>query len=632
LSLQSRVITLVIGMLMLVAAVGVGLQALTLAQNLRVEQTARNLEMAQNLALAWAGTDAVHLQSLAAARFARGREDGIRVHTQEALALIKLHRVPSSADVPDWFARAWPLDAQPGRSALAVAGSVPAVLEVEVSMAWGHQLLWQTVSRSAALLALFAAAASLLATAVLRGWLLPWKLTIDPLQDLADARLAPLDETGRPDARTLVHRMNDTVRDLRQDLAAQAEQVLRLQRQAQVDTLTGVSLRHHFLAELQRRLAEPQRGHLALLIVRLRDLEALNLRAGHEATDRVLCALSHALLTYVDRVPGTLAGRLNGGDFALCLPVGGVALETAFSLRDALAALPALRNAGAQAVVGGVDELPYATTSLVLAEADAALARAEAGEAGGVAVDRHGDLVADTAGARAWRQQIAEALTQQRGRLETVPILDREGRTLHLACTLHLQWVAGAAHQPPRGWLALARRAQLLSRVDLLSVQLALKAIAADGQARCVRLSGDSWGAGGFVSEVQALLQAAPTQARSLSLVVPEPDSGDECAARSAALAAWAPTGVRLGLQQAAEVPLQLGCLQAGGISFVTLTAAHLRGVAAEHELKAYAQGLMQLVSDCHLLVLLDGTCDPQDLDVMWTLGLGGAAAPLAVV
>jgi hypothetical protein len=89
---------------------------------------------------------------------------------------------------------------------------------------------------------------------------------------------------------------------------------------------------------------------------------------------------------------------------------------------------------------------------------------------------------------------------------------------------------------------------------------------------------------------------------------------------------------VRLGLQQAAEVPLQLGCLQAGGISFVTLTAAHLRGVAAEHELKAYAQGLMQLVSDCHLLVLLDGTCDPQDLDVMWTLGLGGAAAPLAVV
>jgi EAL domain-containing protein (putative c-di-GMP-specific phosphodiesterase class I) len=219
-------------------------------------------------------------------------------------------------------------------------------------------------------------------------------------------------------------------------------------------------------------------------------------------------------------------------------------------------------------------------------------------------------------------------LSQGRGRLETLPVFDREGRILHLACSLQLQLVAGAAHQPQRGWLALARRAQLLPRVDLLTVQLALDAIAADGQPRSVRLSGASWAAAGFVAAIQTLLQVAPTQARALSLVVPEPESLDASAAWSAAIAAWAPTGARLGLAQAAEMPLDLGGLQASGISFVTLAAAHLRGVAAAPELKAYAQGLLQLVGDLGLLVLLDGSCDPQDLDVLWTLGLGGAAAP----
>lgn len=643
LSLQWRVLALVTGMLLLLACAAVGLQAWTLAQGLRAEQAVRNAEAAQTLAAAWSRPrgDATSLRALAESRFALGREDGIRLHAAQGLAPVSLSRVPGESAAPAWFVRAWPLAVPAGRSAVAVAGNPLAaqesargataetVLEVESSLDWTYQLLWQTVSRSAALLALFAAAASLLTAAVLRGWLQPWQLTLDQLQALSVGRLTPMDESGPPEMRKLARSMNATVRDLRQDLAEQTEQVLRLQRQAQTDTLTGVALRHHFLGQLQRRLADPQRGCAAVLIVRVCDLEALNLRAGREATDRLLCAVAQVLLTYVDRVPGTLAGRLNGGDFALCLPVGGVAQETALSLREALGALPVLRSAGAQAVVGGVDDLTHTSCSLALAEADAALARAEAGEAGGAAVDGHGDLVADAAGASAWHLQIAEALTQERGRLETTPVLDREGRTLHGACTLHLQLVAGAAHQPPRSWLALARRAQLLPRVDLLTVQLALHAIAADRQARCVRVAAAAWSTPGYVAAVQALLQAAPTQARALSIELVAPETVDASVGPLAALAAWAPTGVRLGLAHGAEMPKNLGALQAAGMAFVTLASAHLRGVATDPALQAYAQGLLQLLHELDLRVLLDGAADPHDLDRLWSWGLDGAAAPL---
>jgi EAL domain-containing protein (putative c-di-GMP-specific phosphodiesterase class I) len=244
-----------------------------------------------------------------------------------------------------------------------------------------------------------------------------------------------------------------------------------------------------------------------------------------------------------------------------------------------------------------------------------------------VAVDAHGDVPAGAGGANAWRQQITEALTQQRAQLQHTPVRDREGRTLHLACTLHLQLAPGAAHQPPRLWLAWARRAHLLPRVDLLTVQSALQALAADSRPRCVRVAAASWSSPGFVLAVQALLQSAPTQARALAIELAEPDSGGSGDGQSAAWAAWAPCGVSLGVGHGRVMPPDLMTLHAAGFSFVTVAGDHLRGVAADAALRAYAQGWLQLVHDLGLLALVDGVADPRDLEVLWALGLDGAAA-----
>ena len=607
------------------------MQAWTLEQALQLEQTAHNFEAAQALAAAWTRphADLTRLPAQVQARYDLGLEDRIHVHSAEGLAVISLDRSPANMEVPDWFVQAWPIAAPPGRTRLAVAGAGPAMLEVEAGRAWAHRLLWQTVSRSAAVQALLAAALGLLTAAVLRGWLLRQRVTLGQWRSLSAAQPGLMQRSESP-------YMPDpqgaqaTERHLRHDLALQAEQVLRLQRQAQLDLMTGVSLRQHFLGQLQRRLADPQGTRVALLIVRLRELEALNLRVGREATDRLLCAVAQLLLTYVDRVAGALVGRLNGGDFALCLPVGGVALETATSLRAALAALPALRTAGALALVGGVDELLNTTVSLALAQADAALACAEAGEANGVAVSRHGDLLAGVGGAGAWRQRIAEALTPAHGRLQHTPVQDREGRTLHLACSLHLQLqlTPDAGHQPPRVWMALARRAQLLPRVDLLTVQLALHAISADGQPRCVRLAAPSWSAPGFVVALQALLQQAPTQALALALELAAPESGQAEGGLAAAVAAWAPWGVRMGVSHGLVMPADPKATHAAGIAFVSVKRGGVQGVAGDAAMQACFQRWTAGVHEQGLLALVSGSPDSRDLELLWALGLDGAAAP----
>lgn len=419
--------------------------------------------------------------------------------------------------------------------------------------------------------------------------------------------------------------------------ALQAERLQQLQRQAQLDTLTGLPLRRHFLGLLQQRLDAAAGPGAALLLLRVQQLDGLNQRLGLEATDRLLAALGQVLQTYVDGAAGTCAGRLNPSDFALCLPVAGVAPETAASLHAALAAAPTLRSARVALAVGGVDAVRGRDSRAVLAAADAALAQAEARGASGqtpvlVEAWRGAPGAAGTAvpGERAWRAQIAAALDQGRVQLQPEPVVDASGCLLHLGSRLLVQHQPGDAYQSAEGWFALARRSRLLPQVDLRSIELALQALQADGAgapARAVTVSALSLRSPGFVAEVASQLSAAP--AAAARLVVDCSDSLAEAAALpalAAAAQAWRPWGVRVGMGPMADLAQHLPALKAAGLRHVTLDLRALQGLAQDAALRRYVQGLVGLVHGLGLTVLATAVNDATEAATLWGLGVDGAS------
>ncbi|MBX3637610.1 MAG: EAL domain-containing protein, partial [Rubrivivax sp.] len=422
-------------------------------------------------------------------------------------------------------------------------------------------------------------------------------------------------------------------RRLRELTEAQAQQVAMLQRQAQTDAVTGLPLRAQFVGRLQDRLAGPGAPPVALVLLRVQRLDALNARNGFEATDRLLGAIADLLQAYVQRVPGTFAGRLGGSDFALCLPVAGVAGETARSLHDALVSAPVLQTAGVEVALGAADELAGVGASEALAAADAALARAESD--GGVAVEQPADLADRPVGARAWRRQIAEALESGRVALGSFPVHDRHGGLVHLESPLRVQLDDGGPWLPAARWLALARRTKLLPQVDLAALDLALAAIAADGQPRAVHVASASLQLPGFVDQVAERLAMAWRAAAGLSLEWvegsrpggAEPDRG-AIAALQAAAARWAPLGATLGVEHAGAAPQQLPALRAAGIRYVKVDPRHLRGAADDAAVRSYAQGLVMLIHGLGLQALAEGVADERTLQALWALGFDGATGP----
>ena len=421
--------------------------------------------------------------------------------------------------------------------------------------------------------------------------------------------------------------------------SVQAEQLEQLRQQAHNDPLTGLANRRHFMAMLDSLLdGRGGLGDTGLVLLRVRDLQSLNQRIGHAAADHALLAIASCLQTYTDRIAHCVAGRLNGADFALLLPVAGMADETAGSLVQAMRLPLAAIDPMARVCAGAAELGRPVTAHQALAQVDAALARAEA-EADGAALATPppADLPAVDAalpqGQAAWQRRIVKALDQGHVALGAFAVRTADGRQLHLDCPLRLQLSAEGAFEPASRWLSMATRSRLCAEVDERAVALALAAIAEDGVARCINVAGQSAGSAEFVAMVARRLERAPEAACRLWLDLPETLALERPLLVREVSRRWRPLGAMVGLEHAGDglahiphlIDLGLDCVRIDG-RFVNNIAGPGADAARRH-----LQGLVRLVQAVGLQVTAEAVRSAEDLEVLWQLGFDAATGPALV-
>lgn len=595
------------------------IQALGTQEAVLAQQSYRNQDAASLLAmsLARANADPDAEAALLRSQFETGRYRLLQL-TRAGQRPFDLASAATATEVPAWFAERV---LRGVRAGVVGFGDPPEELRVELHDGAAVAALWRASLAAAALLAAVAAAAALALVWALHGWRQGLAVAVAQARDIAQARFVTAEEPSIPELREMTRAMNAMVRRLRELFAAQAEQVAQLQQAVQTDAVCGLPLRGQFTARLGDLLNDPVGQPVALLIVRVRHLARLNEVHGRDITDRMLGSLSDVLLTYVEQVPGACAGRLNGSDFALCLPAAGIAKETAESLRSALQSSPAVRLAGAEFLFGGCDGLQGMAAGGALAAADAALADAESGD--GIAVFEQSDAAGG--GAPAWREQIADALQHGRAQIGAYPVIDAQGALMHLECPLRVQLQPKGEFLEARRWLSLAARSRLMPEVDLAAVGLALEGIAADGQPRCVHVAPRSFASPDFAATLQARLEAAGPAAQRLSIEWTEGARAAEAALLRAAVPGWRQLGVTVGVEHAGASPKALPALKGIGVDYVKVDARHLRGLAADEAVRSYAQSLVSLIHGLGLRAVAEGIDDAADLLALWGLGFDAA-------
>lgn len=635
LTLERRIGLALACLVIAMVAAGVMVSVWTVRTALEDAFARRNADGAVGLATALAPLhgDLQATQRLLAGQWSSGTYR--RLHYQPvaegAPAFARAVTVTTGA-VPQWFVSAVGIRPTVGSAPVAVDGQPVARVEVDATPLAADNLLWEAALDSAVLMAVCGALvglAALLLLARLREQLAP---TLAQARVLAGGRFATAAEPATPEMQVLTRAMNTMVDRLKAAVDLQVAQVEQLRRHAHVDALTGLSNRRHFLARLDAALQrEDGTAACGLLLMRLRDLAGVNLSLGHATTDRTLAALAQSLATYAERVPGSIAGRLNGADFALCLPVGGLVQETAQTLAAAMRAVLPTIGPGVAVSLGGAELQHGVALADAMGRADEALARAEL--RGPYAVEVLGKPrggIGAGGGESAWRKGLDNALASGGLSLAAFPLVDSQGALVHLESPLRLQLEAGGAFEPAALWLPLAVRTRLTGSIDARAVTLALDAIARDGRARSVNLAPATLADGEFASRLRTQLFAQARAARLLSIEIDEAAAVERFASLRELARLVRPCGVRFGLEHAGEHLGTIDHLFEDWLDFVKLDAAVGSGAAGDAQRAGYVRAAVDLLHGLAIDVYAEGVRDEADAAALWACGIDGITGPWA--
>lgn len=587
----------------------------------------------------------------AAAQFDSGFYSRIRVSGTDGTTLFERSASDRPARVsvaPAWFAAWLPIASVPGAAQVTDGWRPLGTVEVVSESAHALDALWCGSVRVALVLAGVGLCAGLLAALALARISRPLDAMVRQANAVQRGEYITLAEPEVPELRRLTRAMNTMVNRLRGVFEGQAAQVEAMRRQATCDALTGLSNRNHFMALLGASLQRedgPAAGGLVLL--RVIDLAEVNRSLGHDSTDRLIATIAQTLQTYTQRVDGAFVGRLNGSDFGLTLPVGGLARETAVAVVALLrAALPAFAQ-GVVVAAGAVETRHGAALNDVLGGADLALARAESG--GPFSVDASVEASVDAGpdagrpdstdptppalaglGERGRTARVREALVEGRVQLASFPVVDAAGRLIHIECPLRMQLAPDAPFEVAARWLPLALRGRLTCFADERAVALALQAISADGLARGVNIAPASLTDSGFAARLRTQLLAAPRAARGLWVEVGESAVADRFELLREFSRQLRVTGARVGLEHAGERLARVERLFDAGLDYVKLDAAATQGLAADEARAGFVRGLVAMLHSLSMQVFAEGVADRSTADALWACGVDGVTGPWA--
>ena len=630
-SLIRQIWLLLLGTLLLAFAAGTVINIGSVRDTLQTQLNLKNSDNATALAqvLSQQKGQRELMELAAAAQFDTGFYRSIRFTAADGQLVFKREADASPLHAPAWFVALAPIESTPGVAQVSDGWRALGSIEVVSQAAYAHDELWQGSLRAAYALAVVGVLAGLLAALGVGRIRRPLDDTVEQAASLQRGEYLTVIEPHVPELRRLTRAMNSMVARLRIVFEAQAAQVESLRRQASCDALTGLSNRGHFMAQLDAALKRED-GHAAggLILLRVLELADVNRSLGREATDRVIRSIGHTLQTHAERVTGAFAGRLNGSDFALALPQGGISHETAFAVVELLrVALPALGSA-VSVVAGAVETHHGEELGAAMSAADFALAKAEGNGPFAVVSTSPTEGAFAAGGEHGWRERVREALSQARVRLASFPVVNAAGALLHLESPLRLQLVADGPFEAAAHWLPLATRSRLTSDVDERALVLALEAIARDGEPRGINIAPASLLDSGFAARMRSLLLDAPRAARSLWIEVDESAAVDHFDVVREFARQVRPTGARFGLEHAGERLSRIDRLFEAGLDYVKLDAAVAHGVAADPQRAAFVQGLATMLHSLSLQVFAEGVSNAGDAQALWACGVDGLTGP----
>lgn len=593
----------------------------------------KNIDNANSLALSMSqmDKDPVMIELMIAAQFDIGHYKSIRLISPKGELIAGRFSDAGADGVPAWFIQLIQLDAAPGIAQVQDGWKQYGTLTVLSHKRYAYQALWDG---NRVLLNWFLAGAFLcgaLGTLFLRTITRPLDEVVKQAEAIGARRFVTLREPATREFRSVVRAMNTLSDQVRLMLEEESGRLEQLRRDAQLDPLTGLLNREHFLKQTQAVLEDDRAlPGGALFILKLPELARLNRELGREATDTLLRHVAEAMQQACPDET-CLIGRLNGADFAVLAQ--GIESPEAMARRLSAQAQLSISDPSAQAEVplllGGAGYRHGDALSSVLARADMALARAA--EEGGSAIDS-GDMALEWKPApslmAAWRSLIETAVSLRRIQFATYPVLDAEGRLIHFEAPARMQIIQSELWMPAQEFMPWASRLDMIEAVDEAVFDYALVWLKDNDGPLCINVSSQSVCDPLLTARYYRALKAEPAAAARIWIDIPEIVAYRHAREFRVFCETLKPLGCHIGLEHVGNQICHIGELYDVGLDYLKIDRAIIREVDHSPGNQTFLRGLCTIAHTMGMMTIAEGVNTAEEARVLKELGLKGMTGP----
>ncbi|HOY23924.1 MAG TPA: LapD/MoxY N-terminal periplasmic domain-containing protein, partial [Cellvibrio sp.] len=511
--------------LLLLALGGSFAISITSAKNYLEEQLrVKNMDNATSLALSISQMekDPVTLELLISAQFDTGHYEFITLTDPQEKILVERRYEENphntkSFNVPAWFTGLVNFSATPGIAQIQDGWQQYGTLTVKSHSRYAWQALWNSTLQLLMWFVIAAIMSGLIGTFILKFISSPLNIVIKQAEAIGQRRFVTSDEPKTTEFQRLVRAMNTLSQSVKTMLEKETKQLEKLRRESQLDALTELPNRNHFLNLLESKLNRDDSDSAGVIaIVRFLNLADINNHLGRAAADHALLQIAGVLHQFIGRYPGSHAGRLNGSDFILVISSNPSAETIGSELSEQLSAQ--LNTDELRTI-----QLPIAVCTYnrgekrneLLHKLDGALAQAELkGNRAIITLNNSHQPLAHR-NLSDWREAITQALEHKKIQLAQFPVSSPDGELIHFESPVRL--LLDDDWQPAGYFMPWAARLGIMPFIDLEVIKAALTN-SNKASAIAINISADSLCSATFREQAISLLNHSLDKAKHLWL------------------------------------------------------------------------------------------------------------------
>lgn len=621
--------------LLLLALGGSFIISIMSAKNYLEEQLRiKNMDNATSLALSMSQMekDPVTLELLISAQFDTGHYEYIRLTNPQKKILVERNyeenkNEPHSASVPSWFTHLVNFDAEPGIAQIQDGWQQYGTLTVKSHSRYAWQALWSSTSQLLSWFVIAALLSGVVGTIILKFISSPLNTVIKQAEAIGQRRFVTSDEPKTTEFQRLVRAMNTLSQSVKTMLEKETKQLEKLRRESQLDSLTELPNRNHFLNLLESKLNRDDSDSAGVIaVVRFLNLVELNNHLGRAAADHALLQIAGVLHQFIGRYPGSHAGRLNGSDFMLVISSNPSAESVGAELSEQLNSQ--LKENDLRSIQIPIAVCTYSSgekRNELLHKLDGALAQAELKGNRALIILSNTNQPVVHRNLTDWRDAITHSLQLKKIQLAQFPVRTPAGGILHNEAPVRL--LLDDDWQPAGYFMPWAARLGIMPAIDLEVIKSALASISTES-AIAINISADSLCSANFREQALSLLNHSLNKTHGLWVEFPESCALRHMAELRSFTNSLRALGCKIGLEHVGLEFTKIRELQDIGLHYLKIDGAIIRDIDTNIGNQNFLSGLCKIGHSLGMVMIAEGVRSSAEKEKLIQLDIDGLTGP----